>query len=131
MIKNYEDFINEGFRGFLDSVLTGIETGVSGYKSVRKANAAAEAEAERILKSGDENVSEETQLSVLMKKLIVRVASLVDNFSTVEGNTNYYHYISELEKIEELISRSKELLKEGAFEDVPDINLEDDVNPNE
>ena len=126
MIKNYEDFVNEGFRGFLDSVITGIETGVSGYKSVRKANAAAEAEAERILKSGDENVSEETQLSVLMKKLIVRVASLVDNFSTVEGNTNYYYYISQLERIEELISRSKELLKEGAADDVPTIELVDD-----
>ena len=126
MIKNYEDFVNEGFRGFLNSVIAGIETGVSGYKSVRKANAAVEHEAERILKSGDENVSEETQLSVLMRKLIVRVASLVDNFSTVEGNTNYYYYITELEKIEELISRSKELLKEGAFEDVPIIELDDD-----
>lgn len=127
MIKNYEDFVNEGFRGFLDSVITGIETGVSGYKSVRKANAAVESEAERILKSGDEIVSEETQLSVLMKKLIVRVASLVDNFSSVEDNTNYYYYITQLEKIEELISRSKELLKEGALEDVPTIELEDDV----
>ena len=126
MIKNYEDFVNEGFRGFLDSVITGIETGVSGYKSVRKASAAVESEAERILKSGDDNVSEETQLSVLMRKLIVRVASLVDNFATVEDNTNYYYYITELEKIEELISRSKELLKEGAFEDVPTIELEDD-----
>ena len=126
MIKNYEDFVNEGFRGFLDSVITGIETGVSGYKSVRKASAAVESEAERILKSGDEIVSEETQLSVLMRKLIVRVASLVDNFSTVEGNTNYYYYITQLEKIEELISRSKELLKEGALEDVPTIELEDD-----
>jgi hypothetical protein len=86
MIKNYEDFVNEGFRGFLDSVITGIETGVRGYKSVRKENAAVESEAERILKSGDEIGSEETQLSVLIKKLIVRVASLVDNFSTVEGN---------------------------------------------
>ena len=127
MIKNYEDFVNEGFRGFLDSVITGIETGVSGYKSVRKANAAVESEAERILKSGDEIVSEETQLSVLMRKLIVRVASLVDNFSSVEDNTNYYYYITQLEKIEELISRSKELLKEGALEDVPTIELEDDV----
>jgi hypothetical protein len=51
MIKNYEDFVNEGFRGFLDSVITGIETGVSGYKTVRKASAAVESEAERILKS--------------------------------------------------------------------------------
>ena len=127
MLMNYEDFVNEGFRGFLDSVITGIETGVSGYKSVRKANAAVESEAERILKSGDEIVSEETQLSVLMKKLIVRVASLVDNFSSVEDNTNYYYYITQLEKIEELISRSKELLKEGALEDVPTIELEDDV----
>ena len=126
MIKNYEDFVNEGFRGFLDSVITGIETGVSGYKSVRKASAAVESEAERILKSGDDNVSEETQLSVLMRKLIVRVASLVDNFATVEDNTNYYYYITQLEKIEELISRSKELLKEGALEDVPTIKLEDD-----
>lgn len=124
MIKNYEDFVNEGFRGFLDSVITGIETGVSGYKSVRKANASAEAEAERILKSGDEIVSEETQLSVLMRKLIVRVASLVDNFSSVEDNTNYYYYITQLEKIEELISRSKELLKDGALEDVPTIELD-------
>jgi len=127
MIKNYEDFVNEGFRGFLDSVITGMKTGVSGYKSVIKAKAAVESEAERILKSGDEIVSEETQLSVLMKKLIVRVASLVDNFSSVEDNTNYYYYITELEKIEELISRSKELLKEGALEDVPIIELEDDV----
>ena len=126
MIKNYEDFVNEGFRGFLDSVITGIETGVSGYKSVRKASDAVESEAERILKSGDEIVSEETQLSVLMRKLIVRVASLVDNFATVEDNTNYYYYITQLEKIEELISRSKELLKEGALEDVPTIELEDD-----
>ncbi len=126
MIKNYEDFVNEGFRGFLDSVITGIETGVSGYKSVRKASAAVESEAERILKSGDEVVSEETQLSVLMKKLIVRVASLVDNFSSVEDNTNYYYYITQLEKIEELISRSKELLKEGASDDIPTIELEDD-----
>jgi hypothetical protein len=126
MIKNYEDFVNEGFRGFLDSVITGIETGVSGYKTVRKASAAVESEAERILKSGDEVVSEETQLSVLMKKLIVRVASLVDNFSSVEDNTNYYYYITQLEKIEELISRSKELLKEGTEDDVPTIELEDD-----
>ena len=126
MIKNYEDFVNEGFRGFLDSVITGIETGVSGYKSVRKASAAVESEAERILKSGDEVVSEETQLSVLMKKLIVRVASLVDNFSSVEDNANYYYYITQLEKIEELISRSKELLKEGASDDIPTIELEDD-----
>lgn len=126
MIKNYEDFVNEGFRGFLDSVITGIETGVSGYKSVRKASAAVESEAEKILKSGDEIVSEETQLSVLMRKLIVRVASLVDNFSTVEDNTNYYYYITQLEKIEEIISRSKVLLKEGAADDAPTIELEDD-----
>ena len=127
MIKNYEDFVNEGFRGFLDSVLTGIETGVSGYKTVRKANAAVEAEAEKILASGDENVSDETQLSVLMKKLIVRVASLVDNFSSVEDNTNYYYYLTQLEKIEEIISRSKELLKDnGAFDGVPEIKLDDE-----
>mgnify|MGYP003291930203 CR=1 FL=1 len=31
-----------------------------------------------------------------------------------------------VEKIEELISRSKELLKEGALEDVPTIELDDD-----
>ena len=127
MIKNYEDFVNEGFKGFLDSVISGIETGISGYKTVRKANAAVKDEAGRILTSGDENVSEETQLSVLMKKLITRVAWLVDDFSTVEGNTNYYYYISQLERIEEIISRSKELLKEGAADDVPTIDLEDDV----
>ena len=37
MIKNFENFVNEGF---LDNVLAGIDAGISGYKANRRAEQA-------------------------------------------------------------------------------------------
>ena len=113
MIKNYEDFVNEGFRGFLDSVITGIETGVSGYKSVRKANAAAEAEAERILKSGDENVSEvgvDTQLAVAVRQLMTTVSLFAEHFVDAKLAADVEDAMQEVKHIEMDIEKIKELL---------------------
>jgi hypothetical protein len=113
MIKNYEEFVNEGFKfkGFLDSVITGIETGVSGYKTVRKADAAVEAEAKKILASGNKNVSEETQMSILFRKLITSVAILADNFTSEDERITKDAYLQKVENIEKITARMKELLK--------------------
>ena len=111
MIKNYEEFVNEGFKGFLDSVMTGIETGVAGYKTVRKADAAVEAEAKKILESGEENVSEETKMSVLMKKLITTAAILADNFASEDERITKDSYLQKVENIEKITARMKVLLK--------------------
>jgi hypothetical protein len=113
MIKNYEEFVNEGFKfkGFLDSVITGIETGISGYKTVRKADAAVEAEAKKILASGNKNVSEETQMSILFRKLITSVAILADNFTSEDERITKDAYLQKVENIEKITARMKELLK--------------------
>ncbi len=138
MIKNFEEFVgcetavNEGFKGFLNSIIAGIETGVSGYKTVRKADAAVEAEAKRILDSGEENVSEETQMSVLMKKLITRAAILADAFTSEDETiiiTKGY-YLQKIENIEKITARMKELLKSEEIEEIDGDNSKNESEDN-
>ena len=112
MIKNYEDFVNEGFKGFLDSVIYGIEHGVSGYKTARHADSSVEKEAKMILASGKDDVSKETQMSVLVKKLITRSAIIADYFTSRDRRTKKISsFISEIELTEDILGRMKELVK--------------------
>lgn len=136
MIKNFEEFVgcetavNEGFKGFLNSIIAGIETGVSGYKTVRKADAAVEAEAKRILESGEENVSEETQMSVLMKKLITRAAILADAFTSEDERITKDSYLQKIENIEKITARMKELLKSEEIEEIDGDNSKNESGDN-
>ena len=136
MIKNFEEFVgcetavNEGFKGFLNSIIAGIETGVSGYKTVRKADAAVEAEAKRILESGEENVSEETQMSVLMKKLITRAAILADAFTSEDERITKDSYLQKIENIEKITARMKELLKSEEIEEIDGDNSKNESEDN-
>lgn len=107
MIKNFENFVNEGF---LDNVFAGIDAGISGYKANRRAEQAAEDELKDIMR-GESDVNIETQMSVLMNRLLMRVVSLARNFEN-DGKRNTETYISQrLDSMEQIMNRLRELSK--------------------
>ena len=115
MIKNFENFVNEGF---LDNVLAGIDAGIGGYKANRRAEQAAEAELKNIMR-GESDVNVETQMSVLMNRLLMRVVELARNFEK-DGKRNTKAYISQkLNNMEKIINRLGELSKsiDGSHEE--------------
>lgn len=107
MIKKFENFVNEGF---LDNVFAGIDAGISGYKANRRAEQAAEDELKDIMR-GESDVNIETQMSVLMNRLLMRVVSLARNFEN-DGKRNTETYISQrLDSMEQIMNRLRELSK--------------------
>ena len=127
MIKNYENFINEGFKGFLDSTLTGLEsethrTVISG--SIRT-------KAEKILTSGNENVNKEKDSYILMRKLITLSSLFVDELSGENNKEKIKYYISILDKIDEVTSRIKELMESGEYNVDRKFDYEEDYEDEE
>jgi hypothetical protein len=107
MIKKFENFVNEGF---LDNVLAGIDAGIGGYKANRRAEQAAEAELEDIMR-GESKVNIETQMSVLLNRLLMRVVTLARNFEN-DGKHNTEGYISQkLDSMEEIMKKLRKLSK--------------------
>lgn len=107
MIKNFENFVNEGF---LDNVLAGIDAGIGGYKANRRAEQAAEDELRDIMR-GESEVNVKTQMSVLMNRLLMRVVTLARNFEN-DGKRNSETYISQrLDSMEQIMNKLRELSK--------------------
>lgn len=107
MIKKFENFVNEGF---LDNVLAGIDAGIGGYKANRRAEQAAEAELEDIMR-GESKVNVETQMSVLLNRLLMRVVTLARDFEN-DGKHNTEGYISQkLDSMEEIMKKLRKLSK--------------------
>ena len=107
MIKKFENFVNEGF---LDNVFAGIDAGIGGYKANRRAEQAAEAELKDIMR-GESDVNVETQMSVLLNRLLMRVVTLARNFEN-DGKRNSETYISQrLDSMEQIMNKLRELSK--------------------
>lgn len=124
MIKKFENFVNEGF---LDNILAGIDAGIGGYKANKRAEQAAEAELKNIM-NGESDVNIETQMSVLMNRLLMRVVALARDFKN-DGKRNTETYISHrLDSMEEIMKRLRELSKSIDDEidwDSINVNLDD------
>ncbi len=105
----FDEFVNEGF---VNDILSGIDTGIKGYKASRNAKKPDDYELDRIL-TGDKDVDEKTQLSILLKQLLERSAWLAGDFKYDEINVDGRNEITirRLVKIEEIINKIKELLK--------------------
>ena len=109
MIKNFENFVNEGF---LDNVMSGIGAGIGAFKASRNAEQAADEEIKNIL-SGSTEVSSDMQMTVLVKQLVMRSAWLANKYSweSLEENpVNIDHMNKRIEHIEEVLSKMKELM---------------------
>jgi hypothetical protein len=110
MIKNYDEFVNEGF---LQNVLSGIDAGIGAFKANRNAEKAADEEMKDALNGKSSEYSDETKMTILVKQLVERAAWLADGFSwkKMMENTNEVVYMEHrIEKIETLLSKMKEIL---------------------
>ena len=112
MIKNFENFVNDSDtinEGFIDNILAGLESGISGYRANRRANDEVDKETMNILR-GESEVSVTTQLAVLVSKLIRRSAMFADRFSEGKVINNLDLSIADVEMLEEMLAKIKELL---------------------
>jgi hypothetical protein len=112
MIKNFENFVNDSEtinEGFIDNILAGLESGISGYRANRRANDEVDKETRNILR-GESEVSVTTQLAVLVSKLIRRSAMFADRFSEGKVINNLDLSIADVEMLEEMLAKIKELL---------------------
>lgn len=112
MIKNFESFVNDSEsinEGFIDNILAGLESGISGYKANKSANDAVEVEAGNILR-GESEVGVKTQLAVLVSRLIRKSAMFANKFSEGRVASNLDLSIADVEMLEEMIVKIKELL---------------------
>jgi hypothetical protein len=112
MIKNFENFVNDSEtinEGFIDNILAGIESGISGYKANRHANDEVDRETMKILR-GESEVSVGTQMAVLVSKLIRKSARFADRFSENKIGSDDVLAMNDIEMMEEMIARIKELL---------------------
>ena len=112
MIKNFENFVNDSEtinEGFIDNILAGLESGISGYRANRHANDEVDKETMNILR-GESEVSVTTQLAVLVSKLIRRSAMFADRFSEGKVINNLDLSIADVEMLEEMLAKIKELL---------------------
>lgn len=112
MIKNFENFVNDSEsinEGFIDNILAGLESGISGYKANKSANDAVEVEAGNILR-GESEVGVKTQLAVLVSRLIRKSAMFANKFSEGRVASNLDLSIADVEMLEEMIVKIKELL---------------------
>ena len=109
MIKNFENFVNEGF---LENVMSGIGAGIGAFKASRNAEQAADEEIKNIL-GGSTEVSSDVQLTVLVKQLVMRSAWLANKYSwesLEEDPKNIDRMNIRIERIEEVLSKMKELM---------------------
>ena len=112
MIKNFENFVNDSEtinEGFIDNILAGLESGIIGYRANRRANDEVDKETMNILR-GESEVSVTTQLAVLVSKLIRRSAMFADRFSEGKVINNLDLSITDVEMLEEMLAKIKELL---------------------
>jgi hypothetical protein len=117
MIKNFENFVNEGF---IENVMNGIDAGIGAFKASRNAERAADEELSDILSGRSDEFSNKVKMTALVKQLVERSAILADRFSydkLEEGGINNDRYdldlmISRMEKIDEVIYNLKALMKE-------------------
>lgn len=113
MIKNYNEFVNEGF---LHDVIDGIESGIGAFKANRSAEKAVEIEKQEELDRYSRQrhkYSDETIMKVLLKNFIKRAAYLVDGFSYSKMRTDKqeaHHWKLRIEDLEETLSEIKELI---------------------
>lgn len=113
MIKNFENFVNEGF---LDSVFAGIDAGIGAFKANRSAEKAADAELLDILDGRAGEFSNKVKLTALVKQLVEKSAYLADGFSYDKLGDGAYddldNMVARMERIETIISEMKEILTE-------------------
>ena len=118
MIKNFENFVNEGF---LNSVIAGIDAGIGAFKANRSAEKAADAELLDILDGRNNGeFSNKVKLTALVKQLVEKSAYLADGFSYdkildgayTDDRTELDSMIFRMERIETIISEMKEILTE-------------------
>ena len=117
MIKNFENFVNEGF---IDNVFAGIEAGIGAFKANRNAEKAADEELSNILNGRSDEFSNKVKMTALVKQLVERSAMLADGFSYDKladgGNSNDSYeldlMLSRMEKIDDVISNLKALMTE-------------------
>jgi hypothetical protein len=111
MIKNYDEFVNEGF---LSNVISGIDAGIGAFKASRNAEKAADDEMKMALNGKSSEYSDETKMTILVKQLVERAAWLADGFSweKMMEDTNEVEIMEHrIEKIEILLSKMRELLE--------------------
>ena len=117
MIKNFENFVNEGF---IENVMNGIDAGIGAFKASRNAERAADEELSDILSGRSDEFSNKVKMTALVKQLVERSAILADRFSydkLTEGGINNDRYdldlmVSRMEKIDEVIYNLKALMTE-------------------
>ena len=116
MIKNFENFVNENEAvcegKLLDNILAGLDAGFSGFKANKNVQKAAEEEMDLIM-SGNTEVSDKVKMTTLVKQLLERSAWLANDFSwekLLENPSQIEYMDAKLERIEDIISKMKELL---------------------
>ena len=111
MIKNYDEFVNEGF---LQNVLSGIEAGIGAFKAERGAEKAADMEMKKALNSsGSTEYSDEAKMTILVKHLVAKSVWLADGFDWNKISEDEYAADGmkhRIEVIEQIISEMKELM---------------------
>ncbi len=125
MIKNFDEFVNgneqitEG--KFFDNILSGIEAGITAFKSNKHMNKAIEKDNEKLtvskLLSDTKEYDKNTQLAILVDGLLNRAVWLAEYFTKerpegTDENTVNKSMNFKIEKIETILSAMKELLKE-------------------
>jgi hypothetical protein len=116
MIKNFENFVNEGF---LDNVINGIDAGIGAFKANRNAEKAADEDLKAILNGSSEVASDKTKMHVLIKNLVQKAAWFADGFSwddiTVDtgGLQDAELKVYKIEQMENILSEMKTILKEN------------------
>ena len=116
MIKNFENFVNEGF---LDSVIKGIDAGIGAFKANRSAEQAADDDLKEILRGNSEVASDKTKMHVLIKNLIQKAAFFADGFSWDDltvgsgGSNDAELKVYKIEQMEAILSEMKTILTEN------------------
>lgn len=120
MIKNFENFVNEGF---LDSIAAGLGAGIGAFKANRNAEKAADDEMRAILNGDADEISDKVKMNALVKQLVERSAWLADGYSwetlTNEpgkpkpGIYNAKGVMIKIKRIEEILSGMKVILQEN------------------
>ena len=122
MIKNFESFVNDSNtvngsetvnEGFLDNVMTGIEAGIGAFKASKGAEQAADEEIKRVL-NGATETGDDTQMSILVKQLVVKSAILADGYSweklCEKPEVNGGVMRNKIEMLEEILAKMKLIL---------------------
>ena len=117
MIKNFENFVNEGF---WDNIGAAVDAGMQGYKINKSVEKAADEEQEKLI-SGRlrTKISKKLQMTRVIELLFNRVSWMASGFSYEKDTQDTSLMEGRIESIEELIAKLKELLnsKEEDFED--------------